>query len=204
MNPKTLEKLNSLPGNAHKMYKPAAGWPKGTRQELSKRVANRFFSLVSTCDTSLVTLLRAHPELPPWNQLDSWRRHHIWFKEGLARARRAQAHYLANKCLDIAKAADPKTAHVARVQFDIYRWFAARVHPDAYADKPAHQQQQTNVQIGVSVSPERLTEIRAKLEQTRNSFRQRTAAVVETPKRLPAPSIPPNGSHEPSQPLNRI
>jgi hypothetical protein len=124
----------------------------------------------------LIQLLRDHPELPPFKQIDSWRVHN---KNGFAdqwkKARQSQAHFLANKCLQLAKTVDPKTAHVARVQFDIYRWFAARIHPDVYGEKPNPQPNNTTVNVGVSISPERLTEIRSKLDQTRVALQAKEA-----------------------------
>jgi len=168
VNANTLAKLRSLP---NPRYNPL--WPEGTKQPLTKQLAEYFFSLVSTCDTSLLQLLREHPELPHFKQLDNWRRRRSWFAEGWKHARQNQAHFLANQCLEMAKTADPKTAHVVRVKFDILRWFASKLHPNAYGDKPPAQQQTTNVQIGLSLSPERLTEIRSKLDQTRTALQQK-------------------------------
>ncbi len=153
--------LDALP---KRRYNPI--WPEGTRQPLTKELADYFFSLVSTCDTSLLQLLRTHPELPHYNQLDNWRRRKAWFNEGWKQARQKRADFLAEKCADLAKNATPKTAHLARVQFDIYRWLASKLHPTAYGDKPAALPTNT-VNVGVSISQERLNEIRSKLDQTR-------------------------------------
>ena len=101
-------------------------------------------------------------------QLDNWRRRRAWFSEGWKPARKNHADFLVKKCADLAKTATPQTAHLARVQFDIYRWLASKFHPDAYGDKP-QQRPPTNVNLGVSISPERLNEIRSKLDQTRLS-----------------------------------
>ena len=145
-------------------------WPKGTPQPLTKEIAAHFFDLLSTCDHSLVALLRQHPELPPYNSLDNWRRRHPWFSEGWKQASQKRADFLAEKCADLAKNATPQTAHLVRVQFDIYRWMAAKLHPDAYSDKPSPTPQSTTVNVGVAISAERLSEIRAKLDQTRLHF----------------------------------
>ena len=158
----SLAKLRSSPSQR---YNPL--WPPGTRQPLSKELAQYFFDLFSTCDTSLLQLLRSHPELPHFNQLDNWRRHRSWFNEGWKLARQKRADFLAEKCADLAKTATPQTAHLARVQFDIYRWLAAKYHPEAYGDKPSPTPQSTTVNVGISLSPERLSELRAKLEHTR-------------------------------------
>jgi hypothetical protein len=141
-------------------------WPEGTRQKLSKPLADYFFDLVSTCDTSLLQLLRSHPELPNFHQLDNWRRRRTWFKEGWKQASQKRADFFVEKCADIYKTATPQTAHLARVQFDILRWMAAKLHPEAYGDKPATSQA-TTVNVGIAVSAERLNELRAKLDNTR-------------------------------------
>jgi hypothetical protein len=170
VNP-TLAKLKTLP---KLRYNPI--WPPGTKQPLTKELADYFFSLVSTCETSLLQLLRDHPELPHFNQLDNWRRRRPWFAEAWKQARQNQADFLAQKCLDLAKSATPKTAHVIRVQFDILRWLAAKLHPAAYGDKPLSPCQTTNVNVGISISPQRLQELRTKLKQTRSAFSNPSAS----------------------------
>ena len=45
----------------------------------------------------------------------------------------------------------------------------AYIHPAAYSEKPATAPVQT-VNVGVAISPQRLDEIRSKLEQTRSAF----------------------------------
>jgi hypothetical protein len=87
-------------------------------------------------------------------------------------ARKRQADHLIQHCIQLAHSADPKTAHVVRVKFDIYKFIAAKFHPDVYGDKSFQPQQQTTVNVGVSVAPERLSDLRVKLEQTRTAFRQ--------------------------------
>ena len=159
-----IQKLRDRP---RRRYNPV--WPEGTRQPFTQELAQYYFDLVSTCDTSLLQLLRDHPELPPHKQLDYWRRHKPEFAEGLKQARKNQADFLVQKCADLAKNATPQTAHVARVQFDIYRWLAAKFHPEAYGDKSQHQQQ-TNVNVGIAISPERLQDIRNKLDISRTAF----------------------------------
>jgi hypothetical protein len=155
-------------------YNPV--WPVGTRQALTKELATYFFDLISTCDTSLLELLRQHPELPSFNQLDNWRRRRAWFNEGWKLARQKRADFLAEKCADLAKTATPQTAHLARVQFDIYRWLAAKSHPEAYGDKPAATPN-TTVNVGVALSAERLQELRAKLDDTRLHLSKPNATV---------------------------
>ena len=161
----TLAKLRKLP-NPH--YNPL--WPEGTRQPLTKELATYFFDLLSTCDCSLITLLRQHPELPPHKQLDYWRRHTPWFNEGLKAARKNQADFLVQKSLDLAKNATPQTAHLVRVKFDIYRWMAGKFNPEVYGDKSQQPSQSTTVNVGIAISPERLADLRNKLDITRSAF----------------------------------
>jgi hypothetical protein len=186
VNP-TLAKLKTLP---KLRYNPI--WPPGTKQPLTKELADYFFSLLSTCETSLLQLLRDHPELPHFNQLDNWRRRRPWFAEAWKQARQNQADFLAQKCLDLAKCATPKTAHVIRVQFDILRWLVSKFHPAAYAEKPATAPIQT-VNVGVAISPERLNEIRAKLDHTRLHL-SNPNATVQSKLPPPNPSTAANGS----------
>jgi hypothetical protein len=166
--------LDALP---KRRYNPI--WPEGTRQPLTKELATYFFDLISTCDTSLLELLRQHPELPSFNQLDNWRRRRGWFNEGWKAARKKRAHFLVEKCADLAKKATPQTAHLARVQFDIYRYLAAKFHPDAYGDKPAALPT-TTVNVGVALSAERLSEIRANLDDTRRLYLSNANATVKS------------------------
>jgi Bacteriophage Sf6, terminase small subunit-like len=178
----TLAKLRKLP---NPRYNPI--WPVGTRQPLSKPLAEYFFSLFSTCDTSLIQLLRNHPELPPFSQLDSWRRNVPWFNNGWKAARQSRADFFAEKCVEIYKSVTTKNAHQARVQFDILRWLAAKFHPDAYGDKPAALPT-TTVNVGVALSAERLQELRAKLDDTRLHLSKPNATVqsATTPNRSTA------------------
>ena len=159
----TLAKLRAIP---NRRYNP---WPKGKRQPLTKKLATSFFDLLSSSDCSMVQLLRDHPNLPNFKTLDSWRHRYPWFAEAWKQARKAQADFLVQKCLDLAKSTTAKTAHETRVKFDIYRFIAAKFHPDLYGDKPT-QAQSTTLNVGISISPERLQDLRAKLDSTRLHF----------------------------------
>jgi hypothetical protein len=53
-------------------------------------------------------------------------------------ARIRQTHFLANQCIKLAAQADPKTAHVVRVKFDILKWFCAKFNPETFGDRPQH------------------------------------------------------------------
>jgi hypothetical protein len=88
----------------------------------------------------------------------------------LKQARKNQADFLVQKCADLAKDSTPQNAHVTRVKFDIYRWLAGKFHPDAYGDKPAAAPNVQTVNVGISISPERLQDLRNKLDVTRTAF----------------------------------
>jgi len=125
---------------------------------------------MSTNDCSLVQLLRDHPELPPFRQLDSWRANNKnGFAERWREARKGQAHFLVQECLDLQKTVTPQNAHQVRVRFDILRWVAAKLNPSVYGEKPLTAPVQT-VNVGVAITPERLAEIRSKLDQTRDAL----------------------------------
>jgi hypothetical protein len=142
-------------------------WPKGTTQPLTKVMAARLFSLISTSENSLAGLLKEHPEFPPYRDLARWRRTQPWFAAEWKVARQMQAEWLMQKALDLQKGATKETAHLCRVKFDIVKYIASRLHPEVWGDRPAASPNiSTTVQVGV-ISPERLAELRSRLEPTR-------------------------------------
>ncbi len=161
-----VAKLNALPKRRY----GNVTWPPGRPQPLTQQIADHFFSLMGTSDCSLVQLLRDHPELPPFRQLDSWRANN---KDGFAdawrKASHARAHFLVQKCLDLQKSVNAQNTHQVRVRFDILRWVAAKLHPAAYAEKPLQAPTQT-VNVGIAISQERLTDLRSRLEATRSAL----------------------------------
>ena len=145
-------------------------WPEGTPQPWSQEIADHFFSLMSTSECSLVQLLRDNPQLPPFRQLDSWRANNKnGFADSWRKASHDRAHFLVEKCLDLQKSVNAGNAHQVRVRFDILRWVAAKLHPAAYAEKPLPAPTQT-LNVGIAISSERLSELRAKLDSTRTAF----------------------------------
>jgi hypothetical protein len=165
----TLAKLKECPKPP---WQPP--WPPGTKQPFSPKIAQRFFDLLSTTDSSLPELLRANPELPPYKDLNSWRcNNKSGFGDLWRKAREAQGEFLIQKALDLQKSVTQQNAHAVRVRFDILRYIASRFNPEVYGDKP-QQQQQTTVNVGISISPERLQDLRSKLDQTRLSLSPRS------------------------------
>jgi hypothetical protein len=154
--------------NARRKPKWQPVFPDGTRQKYSKAIAQRFCDLLSSTHLSLMDLLREHPELPPWDQLASWRASKPDFEEAWRKAREAQANHLVQLSLSLAADTNPKNAHAQRVRFDIYKWVASKFHPTMYGDKPPTTA--VNVAVGFNVSASRLEEIRSKLDVTRNTL----------------------------------
>jgi hypothetical protein len=161
----TVQHLRSLPQNRNRRSQAAAS----PQPKLTRALAQRFCSLIAETDQSIFTLIEQNPDLPHHATLFNWQQRVPWFAEMWKAARIKQTHFLVQKCLDLAKSAQPKTAHVVRVQFDIYRWFAAKFNPEIYGDKPA-QPQQTTVNVGISIPAERLADLRSKLDQSRTAF----------------------------------
>ena len=132
---------------------------------------------MSTNDCSLVQLLRDHPELPPFRQLDSWRANNKnGFAERWREARKGQAHFLVQKCLDLQKSVNAQNAHQVRVRFDILRWVAAKLNPSVYGEKPLT----APVQIVMSALPSLQN---ASLKSVQNSIKLETRSLSK--KRLP-------------------
>ena len=133
--------------------------------KLSRSLAVRFCEALAQSDQAIFKILEEHPEFPPWKQLVKWRERQPWFAAMWRRAREEQGEHLAQKCLDIAAKATPQNAHAMRVKYDIFKWVASRFAPAIYGDRPVAPQ--TNIAVGVTISTERLNEIRSKLDITR-------------------------------------
>jgi hypothetical protein len=155
--------------------------------KLTRALAQKFCNIISKSDDSVFKIIADNPDFPSFNRLYHYQQRIPWFKAMWNDARIKQTHFLAHKCIELAKTAEPKTAHVVRVKFDIYRWFCAKFNPEIFAEKPASAPVQT-VNVGVSISPERLSEIRTKLDQSR-------AALASPQKQLSGPNTNGKQSH---------
>lgn len=143
--------------------------------KLTKALAERFCDLISESDKSVQQILAENPDLPSFKRLYNWQQYYPWFADMWKAARIRQTHFLAQKCVDLYRSADPKTAHVVRIKFDILKWFCAKFNPETFAEKPAQAPVQT-VNVGFSITPERLADIRSKLDQSRSTFTPNPAA----------------------------
>ena len=161
MNP-TLAKLRHRP---NPRYTPTP-WPEGTKQPLTKEWPSNFSPYVSTCDPPSSNSSANTPNSLTLINSITGEGADSRFDEAWKAARQKRADFLVEKCADLAKTATPKTAHLARVQFDIYRWLASKLHPIAYGDKP-QQQQQTSVNVGSLYLPRALKRNSLQTHQTR-------------------------------------
>jgi hypothetical protein len=149
--------------------------------KLTKAFADKFCAIIAESDDSVFKIIEQNPDFPSFNVLYHWQQRVPWFHDMWKHARIRQTLFLAHKCLELAKSTEPKTAHVARVKFDIYRWFCAKFNPEIFADKPAQAPNVQTVNVGVSINPERLTELRTKLDSTRSAF---VPQITDKTKRL--------------------
>ena len=148
-------------------------------------MAARLFSLISTSDDSLHGLLAGHPEFPPYRDLARWRKTQPWFAQEWKLARQMQAEWLMQIALNLQKNATKETAHLIRVRFDVIKYIASRLHPEVWGDRPAAAPSlSTTVQVGV-ISPERVADIRSRLEATRAFFRNQDATKAKPKNLLP-------------------
>jgi hypothetical protein len=168
-------------------------WPKGTTQPLTKVMASKLFSLISTSDDSMRGLLSKHPEFPPFRDLSRWRRTVPWFAAGWKLAKQMQAEWLMQIALDLQKNATRETAHLVRVRFDILRHIANKLHPEVWGERPAAAPN-ISTRVQVAVTPERIADLRSRLEATRAWFSQQDGAKAKPKNLLPPrsddPSIP--------------
>jgi hypothetical protein len=88
---------------AKKEDRDLSQWPKGTPQKLTKLMASRLFSLISTSENSMAGLLKEHPEFPPYRDLPRWRRTTLFAAEW----KTAKQHQADGLC----KALNPQKRH---------------------------------------------------------------------------------------------
>ncbi len=76
----------------------------------------------------------AGPDMPVSGTVYEWLRVHPGFSDMYQQARGVQAELLADEAWSIARAAAPATVPVARLQFDVIRWRAARLAPKVWGE----------------------------------------------------------------------
>jgi len=82
-----------------------------------------------------LTAITRDPDMPSYGTVYAWVKRHPEFEDMYVEAREAQAEYFCDEARDIARAATRETVAVARLQFDLTRWQAARQAPKKYLDR---------------------------------------------------------------------
>ena len=121
---------------------------------------------MSTSDCSLVELLRAHPELPPFRQLDSWRcNNKSHFAEKWREAGKAKAHFLVGKALDLQKSSATRKTRTwsGSASISCAGQPPSSIQPLTQIN-PSLLNKRTTVNVGISLSNLNVSsELRAKL-----------------------------------------
>jgi hypothetical protein len=167
----TLAHLRTFP----KVNKDRSGFG-NPKAKLSRHLAQRFCDLIAESDQSVFELIKANPDFPSFKRLYNFQQRVPWFADMWREARIRQTHFLAHQCIKLYSEVCPKTAHVVRVKFDILKWFCAKFNPETFGDRPPQQGPVQTVNIGVSISPDRLSELRSKLDNTRSVLAPKTNA----------------------------
>lgn len=125
-------------------------------------------------------ILAAHPgEFPSLRTLQKWRDKYPVFATAWRRAEEQQAWFRLQKVLDLE--ITPKNAHEVRVRFDIAKWFASKLIPNVYGDKPS----ETSVSVSntVVIGEAQINAIRANLDRARQQFESLTDTKKKTEER---------------------
>lgn len=73
--------------------------------------------------------------MPSYGAVLKWVKRFPEFQEMYVAARQAQGDFLFDEARDVARAATRETVPVARLQFDVIRWQAARLAPEKYLER---------------------------------------------------------------------
>ena len=127
------------------------------------------------------------PAMPSYATVQRWLSNDVaTFREDYARAKHEYAHYIAEECMTIADSATAETAQVCRLQVDTRKWYAGKVMPKVYGDRPADIQ--INTQVNVTL-PE--AELRSLQQRKLLLLEERQAKAMSAPARLlPARTTP--------------
>jgi hypothetical protein len=118
-------------GAADRAWKRARPWarPDAYRAEVGEEICRRLASgrsLMEICGEA---------DMPVTGTVYEWLRAHDDFATMYRQARRMQAEMLADLAWAIASEAQESDIKVARLQFDVLRWRAARLAPKAYREE---------------------------------------------------------------------
>jgi hypothetical protein len=82
-----------------------------------------------------LTSIGRDPDMPCYGTVLKWVKRHPEFEEMYVAARQTQGHWLFDEARDVALGATRETVPVARLQFDVIRWQAARLAPKKYLER---------------------------------------------------------------------
>lgn len=74
-------------------------------------------------------------------------------------AKKLRADWAAQKTIDVAEAATPETAAVARLQVDVYRWHASKLDTAAYGEKASEVHVNTAINNFTVLTAERIHQL---------------------------------------------
>lgn len=116
---------------AERAWKRDRPWarPDAYRSEVGEEICRRLASGMSLLEVC------AQDDMPVTGTVYEWLRGHDDFARMYRQARRMQAEMLADLAWAIARDAQESDVKVARLQFDVLRWRAARLAPKAHRDE---------------------------------------------------------------------
>jgi len=82
-----------------------------------------------------LTSIGRDPDMPCYGTVLKWVKRHPEFEEMYVAARQTQGDWLFDEARDVALAATRESVPVARLQFDVIRWQAARLAPKKYLER---------------------------------------------------------------------
>lgn len=95
-----------------------------------------------------LTSIGRDADMPCYGTIFAWLKRHPEFEEMYVAAREVQAEYLFDEARDVALGATKETVPVARLQFDVIRWQAARLAPKKYLDRLVAAEEMAELGLG--------------------------------------------------------
>jgi hypothetical protein len=101
-------------------------------------IAEALCDALSSSDQGLEEICDSDPRLPAWRTVYGWLRKHDDFAQCYARARQAQADFLADQIVplsDTAQGLDAAGVQAVKLRTDARKWAASKFNPSVYGDK---------------------------------------------------------------------
>jgi len=131
------------------------------------------------CGKSLNRVL-SEPGMPGYSTVCVWLAKDPEFREQYSRAREAQADFIADEILDIADGGNNYSVERDRLRIHARMWYASKLLPKKYGNKPDAAPVQVTVGVGVVLTEARRAEIMARrlaaLEQAQREQELQLAA----------------------------